>query len=247
MCLRYKTFFFLNFATGICIVILLCTAVGTTHWIDADLKRNSSFVNGAFSQTATANDGEPAPNKGFMHFGVVRGCKIFNYGFGARDYICFSVFEEHEGVYPTWLPILVIVCMVISAVFALVATIFGMVNSITVPIETVHGPKGLFYWNGFGGAFSAIALFTYVGLYYETLQFNVLNDVDTKAPNYFVTESADYGYSFWLLVVTFGLFSINIILLIIAHLISDPNFQWRKKAEQESNQQTSEVGLGIMY
>ncbi|XP_033123813.1 clarin-3-like isoform X2 [Anneissia japonica] len=235
-----KKWYFCTFIHALVCMIMLIVSTATPNWITGEVYRfidNSDPV-----LDSILND-----TSGSVYFGIINGYKEFNYGFGTRESQSYTVFEEHEGVYPTWLPILVIVCMVISAVFALVATIFGMVNSITVPIETVHGPKGLFYWNGFGGAFSAIALFTYVGLYYETLQFNVLNDVDTKAPNYFVTESADYGYSFWLLVVTFGLFSINIILLIIAHLISDPNFQWRKKAEQESNQQTSEVGLGIMY
>ncbi|XP_071946820.1 clarin-3-like isoform X1 [Antedon mediterranea] len=247
MCLRYKTFFFLNFVTCLCIVILLCTSIGTPHWIEAESKRNSS-LGGGVSNVISTNDDEPGPNRGFIHFGVVRGCKIFNYGFGARDYKCFKVSEEHADLYPTGLLIVVIVFMVIAAIFAMVATIFGMVNAITRPIEAIHGPKGLFLWNGFGAIFSGISLFMYVGLYYTTFEGKeVLNAEDTSQPNYFTTDSANYGYSFWLLVTTFGLFCVNLILLIIAHKMNDPNFRWRRRAQEISTIQTTELAQSIMY
>ena len=54
-------------------------------------------------------------------------------------------------MYNLSLVIAVIVFILVAIVFGLVATVFGLVNTLTVPIETIHGPAGLYIWNGIGG------------------------------------------------------------------------------------------------
>ncbi|XP_071946821.1 clarin-2-like isoform X2 [Antedon mediterranea] len=236
-----KKFYWVTFVDACFCMVMLIASLATPNWITSDVHR--VIENSAPVMDELLND-----TTGYVYFGIIKGYKQFNYGFGLRQSVPYDVSEEHADLYPTGLLIVVIVFMVIAAIFAMVATIFGMVNAITRPIEAIHGPKGLFLWNGFGAIFSGISLFMYVGLYYTTFEGKeVLNAEDTSQPNYFTTDSANYGYSFWLLVTTFGLFCVNLILLIIAHKMNDPNFRWRRRAQEISTIQTTELAQSIMY
>ncbi|XP_033632863.1 clarin-1-like [Asterias rubens] len=251
---RRTTFFFLASLCAFVALIISGIAVGTSYWIEAGLERDlSDLVNRTlplkdFYGTNPIDADDPGAFRGRCNFGLLQGCKKFNWGLGGRDWTCFKVFSEHEDVYSVGYPIACFIFLIIAIIFALVSTIFGLVNTLTVPIETIHGVMGLYLWNAVGAAACLIAWVVYLILYLSQLTRNVLNKEDMGSPNNFRTTSVNFGFSFWLVVVSFFLFLLNILFVFLAHLLQDPNFLRKKKKESEMAKGSGNtVGLGLMY
>ncbi|XP_071793766.1 clarin-1-like isoform X2 [Asterias amurensis] len=235
---------------GIVLLLSLCSfgaliaGCATPNWIDAIATRE----NATNSSAITNPNSVPPPFTGLIHFGLFNGVKQFNYGFSSRPPQSFSIFSEHKDVYSVGYPIACFIFLIIAIIFALVSTIFGLVNTLTVPIETIHGVMGLYLWNAVGAAACLIAWVVYLILYLSHLTRNVLNQEDMGYPNNFRTTSVNFGFSFWLVVVSFFLFLLNILFVFLAHLLQDPNFLRKKKKESEMAKGSGNtVGLGLMY
>ncbi|XP_072026751.1 clarin-1-like isoform X2 [Amphiura filiformis] len=259
MCLKRRaSLFFIISLFAFAIVLMMGISLGTEYWVEAGVQRDLRALDSSNPQLnqlplksflgANPIDGsDPGAFLGIVRFGLFSGCKRFNYGLGVRDPTCFSVFKEHEDVYNLKIVITVIVFILGAIVFGLVATVFGLVNTLTVPIETIHGPVGLYVWNGIGAICAFIAWILYLSLYHTDIKHNVLNKVDSSTPYFFQTDRVEFGYSYWLLIAGFILFLLNIFFVFLAQCVQDPKFLWRKNKENTSDSNRNDVGLGLMY
>ncbi|XP_022106742.1 clarin-2-like [Acanthaster planci] len=256
---RRTTFFFFASLGAFVSLIFTGVAIVTSHWINAQLQKNTTGqLDPAFplkdylgNNPIQFDPDDPGAFLGLDYFGLFQGCKKFNYGFGAREWNCYKVFSEHANVYSVGYPIAVFVCLTIAITFALVSTIFGLVNTLTVPIKTFHGPMGLYLWNAIGAIGSFLAWLLYLILYLTQLTTNVLTKADMDPPNNFRTTSVSFGYSYWLALASFVLFLLNIFFVFLAHLLQEPDLlkSKKKKSEPKSSKGTgnNNVGLGLMY
>ncbi|XP_071493862.1 clarin-2-like [Diadema antillarum] len=250
---RRTTLYFMVTLGSFACLILLGIALGTTSWVRADLRRDITVFNTSqpltgFLGSNPIDNRDPGAFMGVSFFGLFYGCKRFNYGLGGRNYECYSVLSEHAEVYNTGIVITVIVFLIPAAIFALVSTIFGLVNMLTIPIETIHGPVGLYIWNIIGVLCSAVALTLYLVVYFTQIQFEVLNPSDRGPPFNFSTSEAHFGFSFLLVVVTFLIFCSNIVIVLLAQLVENPRIFSRKKRSVNVNGKVgNDIGSGIMY
>ena len=92
---RRTTLFLLVTLASLACVILLGIALGTTKWVRADLTRSVEEYNTSkpligYLGSNPLDSMDPGAFMGVSFFGLFYGCKRFNYGFGGRDYECFS-------------------------------------------------------------------------------------------------------------------------------------------------------------
>ncbi|XP_781677.3 clarin-1 [Strongylocentrotus purpuratus] len=249
---RRATLFFMVTCGSIACMILLGIALGTTSWVRAYLVRDITVFNTSqplrgFLGSNPIESDDPGAFNGVSFFGLFYGCKKFNYGLGGRKYNCYSVFSEHAEVYDTGMVIAVIIFLIPAAIFALISTIFGLVNILTVPIETLHGPVGLYIWNLIGVLCTAVSIILYLVIYITQIRFEVLNQADRAPPHNFNTSRVDFGFSFWLVVATFIILCVNIVLVFLAHMVENPNLLSSKKKSMNVSGKGGDIGLGIMY
>ncbi|XP_038064825.1 clarin-2-like [Patiria miniata] len=256
---RRTTYFFFASLGAVVSLIFTGIAIVTSHWTYAQLQKNTTgLLDATFplrdylgNNPIAFDPDDPGAFLGLDYFGLFQGCKKFNYGFGAREWHCYKVFSEHANVYSVGYPIAVFVFLTIAIIFALVSTIFGLVNTLTVPIETIHGPMGLYLWNAIGAVGSLLAWLLYLILYLTQLTTNVLTTEDMAPPNNFRTTSVSFGYSYWLVLASFILFLLNLLFVFLAHLLQEPDLlkNKNKKGEVKTGKAggNNNVGLGLMY
>ncbi|XP_038064814.1 clarin-1-like [Patiria miniata] len=238
----------LVFIFSLAAVGALVAAAATAHWVGAVALRQNLILNGSEPPQVPDENGQIPEYTGYIQFGLFNGQKTFNPGLGQRDTVYFAVFIEHADVYSIGYPIFVFLFIIIAAIFALVSAIFGLVNTLTVPIETIHGPIGLYMWNGIGAVCTLLACVLYLVLLLTKLTENVLNQEDIDSPNNFRTSSASFQYSYWLVVVGCGLFIVNLFCIFLAKLLADPDFMQQRKRKHDFSRGENNLGLDdIMY
>lgn len=98
-----------------------------------------------------------------------------------------------------------------SITFGLITVAFTIFNIYGKPIETITGPKGLYVWNGIAFFFALLELILFLVLFLITWKKNFL-EKETFA-KFDVSYYTNMGYSFYLVLVAFGLYLVNIIIL----------------------------------
>lgn len=253
---RRTTFSFLTAVLALASFILMAWCLWSPYWVIAKTRLNEDRYNTSqplkqFYGENRHDDSDPGTFQGFVIYGLFSGCKRFNHGFGGRPEECFSIFEEHKGIYPAGLVIVVIIFIFIGLLFSLIATVFGLVNTLAVPIETIYGPVGLYLWNGLAAIPSIIALIVYLLVYFISMKSEVLSQADRDPPRNFFTEETNLGYGFFLLLAACVLLLINFIFVALAQYSADPDaFKSKKKQDPNFNSGTArrdDVGSGMIY
>lgn len=191
--LIFATFF------GSCIAIgLILSALVTTNWIVA----TPQLVSGSTSPTT----------KGFIQFGLFNYQKTLNHGYGERK-SNFSVLEAIKSE-PELMSYYLWLFTTLGTGFALFSSTFAAVASV---IGTIRKDGGVFVMvvsNVAAGIGQLVAFICWTIQFAQYLTHNVLMQQDQG--RWTSKDQSTFGYSFYLIILSFFLVLINIILLTIS-------------------------------
>ncbi|KAG8171415.1 hypothetical protein JTE90_023061 [Oedothorax gibbosus] len=216
---------------------LLSAAFATQKWIVA-----KPVKIGLPESISNATAGDDTKFRGELYFGLFEGSKTLNYGFGDRKTQIWIQQEMTKNpqlfTFSLWL--LTIMSLALAMLFGLISAVFAVINTVVTPVEVITGISGLYLWNGIGALFSAGSVISWAALYYTKLQHNVMTKEELDQ-QWISKDKAWFGYSFWFAVVTFVLFSANIILTSLA--VRQP---WEKRKPKLSVNKNPE-GAIMLY
>lgn len=188
---------------GCCFAIaLVAAAMSTKFWLEAEAIQ---------LRHGPDNTPEVRPNStGHVNFGLFKGRKSLNVGFGTRLHL-FDVVPDDLMDYGLWVG--TIVCLSLGLLMAVVGALFAVINTATTPVEAITGVPGLYLWNGLAALFDMICVILWAVQFHTHLSKNVLlYDRD----NGWTTEGLEvFGYSFWLVVVAIFVHVANIAIIFI--------------------------------
>lgn len=196
-----------------------------------------------------------AVNYGNIKFGLIWGTKQYDYGYGLRDENTFIVYDEYspdnfvETDRKNFIPgIITTLCFIgIATIFTALSVIFSLLNTMTVPIQTIHGPHGLYIWNGIAAGCGLVALIVYTAIFKTSIDDNIQSP-DERNFQFQDGETAKVGYSFWVLLGAVILVLANIGIIFLAQRASDPDYFKRKpKTETNLKEDSKNVADGIIY
>ncbi|KAK7080840.1 hypothetical protein SK128_020131 [Halocaridina rubra] len=191
---------------GCCFAIaLMAAAMSTKYWLEAEAIQLRFHP--------TDNTTVIRPNStGHVNFGLFKGRKNLNVGFGERIH-AFSVDPQEPEFMSYGLWAGTIACLVIAMVFAVVGALFAVINTATTPVEAITGVPGLYLWNGMAALFSLICVILWGVQFSLHLTSNVLL---YDAPNGWTTKNMEVlGYSYWLVVVAIVVHIANIVIIYV--------------------------------
>ena len=123
---RERLFVFFTFLICCLALALLGASLGTQHWVTADAVRPS-------------ND----KSQGHVHFGLFRGTRQLNHGFGVRVYEMnvFSVQYREQEFMVRELYVATIVCVCAAILFGVISALLAIHNTASNPSEAIcHYP-----------------------------------------------------------------------------------------------------------
>ncbi|KAJ8317530.1 hypothetical protein KUTeg_005434 [Tegillarca granosa] len=191
---------------------LIVASFATDNWISANaVKTNNTNDNSTVNQ----NDGTKKFSANIT-FGLFRGRKLINYGFGAREQL-LDVREEayNFGLFSFGLWVATIICGALGIVWGLIHVAFAVFNVVAKPIETITGPFGLYVWNGLAFLFTLLAMVLYLVLYFGQYKKNVLSAEDVSQ-QYTSEDRAYLDFSFYFVVGAVVAFVVNFVLLLLS-------------------------------
>jgi len=195
--LRQRSVIFCTFLLACLGLALLAGGLGTRYWIVAQAERESNNK-----------------STGFIHFGLLEGTKRLNHGFGERFHpmhILDILYRERTFMVKE-LYVATIVCICASMLFAILAAIFAVVNTACTPCPGVCFP-GTIAMNVIAALSSFASLLTWIVQYFVKLRENVLIREDRTEGRWTTSGKANIGHSFWLVVVAFAIFCLNVTIL----------------------------------
>jgi len=196
--LRQRSVIFCTFLLACLGLALLAGSLGTRYWIvaQAEIESNNKST-------------------GFIHFGLFKGTKKLNHGFGERFHpmnIMEILYRERTFMVKE-LYVATIVCICASMLFAILAAISAVVNTASTPSEPVCHFPGMIAWNVIAALSSFASLLTWIVQYFVKLRENVLIREDRTEGRWTTSGKANIGHSFWLVVVAFAIFCLNVTIL----------------------------------
>ncbi|KAL7635423.1 UNVERIFIED_CONTAM: hypothetical protein RMT77_014492 [Armadillidium vulgare] len=195
----FVTFFGCCFAMS-----LMAASLGTQFWFQADAVQKDSTTN--FTRIRPEASGT-------IHFGLFKGQKNLNWGIGERlnKFDVDGKMVSEVMSYELWVATISLLCG--ALLFAVVGSIFAVINTATTPIEVITGVPGLYIWNGCA-AVLGLACVTCWGVQYTLyLTSNVL--VEDSVQGWTTKGKQHLGYSYWLVVVAVVIHIANCILIAI--------------------------------
>lgn len=201
---------------GCCFAIALAAAaMGTKFWLEADA------VQRRINPDKTL---EVRPNStGHVNFGLFKGRKSLNVGFGTRVHH-FDADDLEFMDYGLWVG--TIACLSAGLLMAVVGALFAVVNTATTPVEAITGVPGLYLWNALAAIFDMITVILWAVQFHKHLSSNVLLYDSSDG---WTTEGMEvFGYSFWLVVVAIFVHVANIAIIAIG------TYEPKKKTQLEA-------------
>eukprot|EP00096_Caligus_rogercresseyi_P003862 TRINITY_DN1764_c0_g1_i3.p1 TRINITY_DN1764_c0_g1~~TRINITY_DN1764_c0_g1_i3.p1 ORF type:complete len:228 (-),score=77.05 TRINITY_DN1764_c0_g1_i3:961-1644(-) len=197
MNVREKTFIFLTFLSSCLAISLLGASLGTKHWVESQVYREAN-----------------SKAYGHVHFGLFRGARKLNHGFGERNYpMDISDIMFHEQQFMNRDLYVSTVAMVVGAIlFGGLSAILSLLNTASDPREAVCHFPGLIVLNILAVLCSLAGIGTWVAQFFTRLKYNVLIREDILKGGWKSEGFAVFGHSFWFVVVAGGLFLINALL-----------------------------------
>jgi len=196
--LRQRSVIFCTFLLACLGLALLAGGLGTRYWIVAQAERESNNK-----------------STGFIHFGLFEGTKRLNHGFGERVYPMdiVDILYRQRTFMVKELYVATIVCICASMLFGILAAISAVVNTASTPSTPVCHVPGMIAWNVIAALSSFAALLTWIVQYFVKLRENVLIREDKTRGGWTTAGKANIGHSFWLVVIAFAIFCLNVTIL----------------------------------
>jgi len=196
--LRQRSVIFCTFLLACLGLALLAGGLGTRYWIVAQAEREANNK-----------------SAGFIHFGLFQGTKRLDHGFGERVHpmdIVDILYRERTFMVKE-LYVATLVCICASMLFGILAAISAVVNTASTPSEPVCHFPGMIAWNVIAALASFAALLTWIVQYFVKLRENVLIREDKIRGGWNTAGKANIGHSFWLVVIAFAIFCLNVTIL----------------------------------
>ncbi|XP_042217139.1 clarin-3-like [Homarus americanus] len=183
---------------GCCFAIaLMAAAMSTKFWLEAEAIQR---------RINPDNRIEVRPNStGHVNFGLFKGRKSLNVGFGTRLHP-FDVDHAEFMDYGLWVG--TVACLGLGMVFAVVGALFAVINTATTPVEAITGVPGLYLWNALAALFNLICVILWAVQFHKHLTNNVL--LYDAADGWTTAGQESFGYSYWLVVVAIFVHVVNI-------------------------------------
>ncbi|XP_014673539.1 PREDICTED: clarin-3-like isoform X1 [Priapulus caudatus] len=237
-------------------VAVLATAIGTENWITSKPERIEITSPNTTSTNGNATGDPPVEKeKGAMRLGLFRAVgtltrsplqpKHVQLNITCGSGYCIYEYEENDlngalkamedkgvnpqevGLFSRGLFVSLMIFASLALILGMVSAIFGLINVVTKPIETINGPLGLFIWNGLGFTFSLTTTLMYVWLFEKYLSVNYLPE---KIINYeyYTADETWLDWSFYLTIVPVVCFLINILLVFLSGINFQPMLRRRE-------------------
>jgi len=196
--LRQRSVIFCTFLLACLGLALLAGGLGTPYWIvaQAEIESNNKST-------------------GFINFGLIGGTKRLNVGWGERvdpmDIV--DILYRQRTFMVKELYVATIVCICASMLFGILAAISAVVNTASTPSTPVCHVPGMIAWNVIAALSSFAALLTWIVQYFVKLRENVLIREDNTRGGWTSAGKANIGHSFWLVVIAFAIFCLNVTIL----------------------------------
>ena len=129
--LRQRSVIFATFLVACCGLGLLAGGLGTSYWVVA--------------QAEIENRGN---SSGFIHFGLFKGIKTLDHGFGKRpsDMNIVEILYRERTFMVKELWVGTIVCICVAMLFGIIAAFAAIVNTANNPVEPIcHIPGKIHY------------------------------------------------------------------------------------------------------
>ena len=133
--LRERSVIFTTFLLACLGLGLLASGLGSSYWLEANL------------EFAKVNKTDSA-SSGYTHFGLFRGYKCLNRGYGDREKnlnILDILYNENtfmvKGLY-----VATIICICVSMLFGIAAAISAVINTAYTPSESVCHIPGMYHY-----------------------------------------------------------------------------------------------------
>ncbi|CAG0923568.1 unnamed protein product [Notodromas monacha] len=201
---------------GCCIALALeAAALATKYWVVSEARRR--FDNGTLD---FSSDGK-------VNFGLFRGKKELNYGYGTRvSFINVASLIVDEGEFMVWgLWIATLTCMAGAILFSSLGAFFAVVNTATNPINALPGTLGLYVWNCAAFVLNVCVILTWVAQYKSKLYDNVMDRMD-RSHQWTSRNMATLGYSVWLILGAALVHAINVGVIISATRTRKPKREY---------------------
>lgn len=209
MNLKRRALIFVTFFLSCLAIALLGASLGTKAWISASCHRDVDTV--------------PNHSNGTVTFGLFEYQSILNVGLGDRvkNMQMLDILYKDRSflIYELYISTIATVCGGIF--FGVISAMMAIVNTASNPIEAICHIPGLYLWNGIALCSSLISAVTWMVQFYVRLTHNVLvREVRSEGRDWSSEGEAVFGFSFWMVVISAGLYLVNI--LIIQHATRDP-------------------------
>jgi len=248
-----RVLIFATFILFSCGIALISTALATDRWFSArptfnssslssivDENRGSSVIDD--STTTSLNrfrQGSVVNNENLVHGGLFNGIRMLDFGLGVRS-TSFTVRDElrnGDSFMSMGLWVTVILFAVLALLWGVVGIVFALINTVIVPYETITGPLGLYLWSSLAVLCTFISILLFVVQYYTSIFYDVLLK-EQSSVGYTSSGSAQFDYSFWMMLGALGAFAANILLLLLSGL--------ETKTKYASNEKETTVDNGVL-
>ncbi|CAB4069102.1 CLRN [Lepeophtheirus salmonis] len=181
MNVREKTIIFSTFLSSCLAISLLGASLGTDNWVESKVYREANVK--AY---------------GYVHFGLFKGARQLNHGFGERNYpMDISDIMFHEQKFMNRDLYVTTVAMLIGGIFfGGLTVILSLLNTASDPREAVCHFPGLIALNSLAAICSLTGIATWVAQFSVRLKTNVLIREDTIKGGWSSEGLSFLGHSF---------------------------------------------------
>lgn len=184
-------YFLFGLISSVVSFCLICVSLATNYWVQSEPYKNSSV------QDISAI----TKGKGFLHFGLFRGSKVFDSGFGTKDRdspISVLTYINEEALFPFALWIIIILIAVVVVILNISSTALCLLNLLTKPFRTEQGPIGVCLINIVSLLLTLLCVGLSVGVFAGWLSQNVLTKTE-RSKFWLSVGETRLQWSFWLL------------------------------------------------
>ncbi|KAG9509603.1 Protein cornichon-like 4, partial [Fragariocoptes setiger] len=159
---------------------------------------DSFNLTGELQSLSQSYDGGIAKFHGEVNFGLFRGLKILNYGFGNRVSEFTANSESNPINFALW--ITTISSIALSILFAFIGAISALINFAKAPRKCLIGPLSLIVWNASIALLLLTTLIYWMVEYFSRLQRNVLTQ-DEIYNGWTSDGRSQFGFSYHLMAI----------------------------------------------
>lgn len=232
---------FLTFFVCCGALAFLTASYSTNYWVVVKPVREVFDVSNISTPVNVEEEGT-GKFRGEISFGLFKGEKRLNHGFGLRPNPISVRTEMSTNPqlmnFGLWL--FTILSLALALLFGVVSAVFAVINTVMTPVEVITGVVGLYLWNGIAALFSLAAILSWVAQFHLKLNVNVMSKDEQKSQ--WVSEGyAEFGFSFWFVAVALVLFVGNVGLVSLA--LKQP---WESRQPKRTPEKNPE-GVIMLY